>query len=230
MSDPVPSQQLVAVKARRDQTIAVLCESFASDRLTVEEFERRLDVATRAQTLVELESLLADLPALAEATTPAAAPAYTPASRSGKAQTLIAIMGGVERRGAWQPAEKTLLICVMGGAVLDFREVSLPPGETEVTIIAIMGGAEIIVPPGMNVDVGGLAFMGGFSHTQPRPGQAGPNAPVLKIDGFAMMGGVDVQVRAPGETSGDARERMRDERHRLRDERRRLRDEWRRGR
>ena len=225
---PLPGQ-LIAVKAWRDQTITALCDHFANDRLTVEEFERRLDVATRAQTLPELETLLADLPSESITAAPEAAARQmtAPGMHSRDSQTLIAVMGGVERRGAWQPARKTTLIAVMGGAILDFREVQLPPGETEITIIGMMSGAEIIVPPEMNIDVGGIALMGGFSHSQQRPGTASANAPVLKIDGFIMMGGVD--VRAPGESARDARERTRDERHRLRDERRRLRDEWRRS-
>jgi hypothetical protein len=231
MPDPTPSQQLVAVKARREQTITALCDHFANDRLTVEEFEQRLDIATRALAVPELEALLADLPS--QATTAAAGTtsmASAPARHSTtKPQTLIAVMGGVERRGAWQPAQKTLVIAIMGGAVLDFREVQLPPGETEVTIIALMGGAEIIVPPDMNIDVGGLALMGGFSHSQPRGGSPPPGAPILKIDGFAMMGGVDVQVRLPGESESDARYRSREDRRRYKDEQRRLRDEWRRG-
>ncbi len=222
MPDPEPTgQQLVAIKARRDQTIAVLCEHFAHDRLTVEEFEQRLDVATRAQAVSELEGLLSDLPSLVRQNEPATAQATAPApgQHHRAQQTLVAIMGGVERRGQWQPAAKTMIIAVMGGAVLDFREVQLPPGETEVTIIAIMGGAEIIVPPEMSIDVSGIAIMGGFTHQHNRPSNA-PAGPILKVDGFAMMGGVDVQVRQPGETPTDTRRR-------LRDERRRLKDEWR---
>jgi predicted membrane protein len=56
----------------------------------------------------------------------------------------------------------------MGGAELDFREVDLPPGETEVFIICMMGGAEIIVPPDLAVDASGIAIMGGFEHAAPQ--------------------------------------------------------------
>ncbi|HEX6558428.1 MAG TPA: LiaF domain-containing protein [Longimicrobiales bacterium] len=222
MTDPRPSGQLVAVKLKRDQTIAALCEHFAKDRLTMEDFERRLDVATRSESVPELESLLSDLAPATPAAAPVVASAPAPPAHLRAEQTLIAIMGGVERRGMWSPAQKTTVIAFMGGAVLDFRDVQLPAGETEVNIIAFMGGAEVIVPPGMNVDVGGVAFMGGFSHSQHRAPGAQAGAPLLKIDGFAMMGGVDVQVRNAGESVADARDRLRTERHRLRQERRRL--------
>lgn len=215
-SGPLP----VALKLQREKTIAALCDHFSNDRLTVEEFEQRLDVANRALTVPDLELLLADLPTPAPAP---ALPAVSPLPRTAhvrEQQTLVAIMGGVERRGSWVPAKQTYVLAVMGGAMLDFREVQLPPGTTEVMIVALMGGVEVIVPPGMNVDTGGFAIMGGFAHRHGFPPANDPNAPLLRINGFALMGGVDLQVRLPGESARDANSRLRDERRRLRDERR----------
>jgi len=218
---PEPAHLPVALKEHRDRTITALCQHFANDRLTVEEFEQRLDVANRAGAVSDLDALLSDLPATTSPA-PAAMPfAAAPTSHIRDQQTLVAIMGGVERKGRWQPARSTLVVAVMGGAELDFREVQLPPGETEITLICVMGGAELIVRPDMNIDTGGFAIMGGFaSRHDVQPGHD-PNAPVLKINGFALMGGVDLQVRLPGETGRDARHRQRDERRRLRDENRR---------
>lgn len=222
MSEPTGSGLPVALQARREQTIAALCGHFAQDRLTLEEFEQRLDVANRASTLPDLDSLLSDLPALASAAVPAPAAApVRPPTHLREDQTLFAIMGGVDRRGHWQPARNTTVITLMGGASLDFREAMLPAGATEITIIAVMGGAEIIVPPGMQVDVGGLAIMGAFEHTENVSGPPAPDAPLLRIDGFVLMGGVEVQVRLPGESAKDTKRREREEKRRQRDERRR---------
>lgn len=218
--DPSESTGLPAVplQARREQTIATLCEHFSKDNLTLEEFERRLDAAHRVQTMPELVGLLQDLPALQTMTTPAttSASANVPkVSRHAREhQHFISVMGGVDRRGHWQPAQKTYCYSFMGGASLDFREAVMPPGETEVTIIAIMGGAEIIVPPGMRVDCDGIAIMGGFDHRE-EIGHADPQAPVLKINGFALMGGVEITVRKPGESAKDARRRRREEQKHL---------------
>jgi hypothetical protein len=218
MSDtPAPLPAPGALKTQRDETIAALCNHFASDRLTVEEFEQRLDIANRALTLPELNTLLADLPAFETAARPALAPA--PVAHLRQQQTLVAVMGGVERRGRWQPAQQTYVVTLMGGAVLDFREVRLPPGETEISVFCLMGGIEIIVPPDMNTDIGGFAIMGGFAHRHDPPASPHPDAPVLKINGFAMMGGVDLTVRQPGESAGEARKRVKAER-KNRDQRR----------
>lgn len=193
-----------------------LTTAFANDALDVAEFERRLDIAHRATALAELDALLADLRPAA-ATPPAPAPLRTSPALAAdvpESQTLVALMGGVERRGHWTPARRTQLFALMGGAMLDFREARLGEGVTEVDIFACMGGVEIIVPPGLSVDVGGTAIMGGFSHAAPSP--TSPGAPVLRVGGFVLMGGVEVKVRQPGETAKDAHRREREERKRLR--------------
>jgi hypothetical protein len=60
-------------QAERDEMVRVLAAHFADGRLTVEEYEERVEAALVARTGRDLEPLLADLPA----TDPAPAPAQT---------------------------------------------------------------------------------------------------------------------------------------------------------
>jgi len=201
----------------RQVTIDALCEHFANDVMGVEEFERRIDSAHRAATVAELKELLRDLPGSdlpapvseGPAPTPAARHAFrmAPAGQVRERDIVVAILGGASRRGAWTPARKNFAFTMMGGAELDFREALLPPGVTEVQVFAMWGGIEIIVPPGMNVESHGVGIMGGFDHlTDVAPD---PNAPTLRVTGFALMGGVEITQRYPGESGRDARRRRR---------------------
>jgi hypothetical protein len=62
-----------------------------------------------------------------------------------------------------------------------------------------------------------MGIMGGFDHAADR-GAPDPLAPTLRISGVALMGGVDITVRNPGESARDARRRRRHERReRVRD-------------
>jgi hypothetical protein len=215
----------VALEQVRERTISDLCEHFAADHLGDSELERRLDQAHRAATLEDLRTLVSDLPVLHESAAPARAPGVTVArpENVSESQTIVAIMGGAVRRGQWTPPRSLNVFAVMGGAELDFREAALAPGVTEVNVFALMGGVEITVPPGLNVEVNGIAIMGGFDHRASTPPPSDPNAPVLRIGGFALMGGVEIKARYPGEKEGDARRRERDERRQLRREVRRIR-------
>ena len=105
----------------------------------------------------------------------------------------------------------------MGGIVLDFREALLLPGVTEIHVLALLGGAQIIVPPGLSVEVSGTAIMGGFGHVERIPEQLDPDRPVLRVHGLAIMGGVAVETRLPGESEAEAHRRRRRNRRERRD-------------
>jgi hypothetical protein len=211
----------------RQQAIDALCEHFANDALSVEEFEKRVDLAHKAESSDELRKLLQDLPTgdlpirrdEVSLTHPPRAEATIPSSRVKERGLMVAALGGVERKGRWIPARTSYAIALMGGLSLDFREALLPPGETEVWIFTLMGGAEIIVPPGLTVESDGIAIMGGFEHREDSSITNDPNAPILRLKGFALMGGVDVSIRYPGESVRDAKRRLKE----IRREQRRLR-------
>jgi hypothetical protein len=73
-----------------------------------------------------------------------------------------------------------------------------------ITINAVMGGADLKVNPHTQVVMEGTGILGGSSG----PGDSTPpeldaNSPVVRIRGFALMGGVSVSRRpAPGQKKG----------------------------
>lgn len=219
----------------RERTIEALCRHFANDHLSVEEFERRVDRAHQVASAAALDALTRDLPVLpnpaqpsdpdrsaaADATgrdvpAPAPHPARIAPSEQSERGYIIAVMGGVDRKGSWIPARRSLAYTIWGGIVLDFREARLPPGITEVLVVAFMGGVEIIVPPGLRVESGGMAIMGGFDLTDDAPVQSDPDAPILRVNGFALLGGVEITTRLPGESERDAKRRLKEENRRRR--------------
>jgi len=194
---PVPLEQT------RQRIVEQLCDQYAAENLTDTALEDRLTRAYAATTLAALQELVADLPTEAPGTGTALAAARP--ELVSERQVILAVMGGAERKGAWTPPKHLHVITVMGGAGLDFREARFSPGVTDVTCFVLMGGVEIIVPPGVHVELNGFALMGGFGESAGREPPSDPNAPVLRIGGVAVMGGVDLQVRRPGETAGDVR-------------------------
>lgn len=216
----------------RQKAIDALCEHFANDALSVDEFERRVDQAHKAESLDELKKLLADLPSgdlpVRQEDVPGTAiqrpQAAVPASRVKERGFMLAALGGVERKGRWIPARQNYSFSVMGGMVLDFREALLPPGETEVWIFAALGGVEIVVPPGLPVECDGFALLGGFDYGEEAMVAPDPDTPLLRIRGFCLMGGVEVTTRHPGETAREAKRRRRFEKKKRKLERKQLRD------
>ena len=208
----------------RESMVRELSTHFARDHIGVEELERRLDRAYAATSVTELRTLTSDLPGLADQPggLPEAARYPSSAGQHGldvsDGDLVIAIMGGAERRGQWTPPRRLTVVTIMGGAEIDLREATFGVSVTEIFVIVIMGGVEIITAPGTRLDVSGLAIMGGFEGgaSAGNAGSAGgahhPDAPVVKVRGFAMMGGVGTSVRLPGESEKDAKKRLKAER------------------
>lgn len=211
---------------QRQSAVDRLCAHFAADHLETDEFERRLDLAYAARSHNELAVLEQDLPELragaeAEAgsttsgsevmASEAVLGAIVDTSRAAPERDfMLAVMGGTERAGNWTPARRIKVFSMMGGAGLDFRDATFASGEITVTVFSIMGGAEIIVPPGVHVESNGIAIMGGFGAAQQtRP--TNPNAPVIRINGFVLMGGVEIKERHSGESEREAKRRIKAE-------------------
>jgi hypothetical protein len=80
---------------------------------------------------------------------------------------------------------------MFGGVELDLTRSTFAQAESEIIAVAVMGGVEITVPEGLTVHVDGVGIFGGFDQKAEGPGQ--PGAPVLRIKGAALFGGVEVK-------------------------------------
>jgi hypothetical protein len=180
--------------AERDVTLKILNDNAAVGRLTLDELEERAGQAMTAKTRGELAVLTSDLPAEG-----AARPVQAPAA--GKpVRWLVAIMGGGHRRGRFRAVGRINAIGIMGGDEIDLREAEIEGGELTLNLFSLMGGANVYVPDTIEVDLGGFSIMGGNEvrgyDRIPRPG-----APVVRINGFALMGGATI-YRLPAQARG----------------------------
>ena len=191
--------------ASREQVVQDLAEHFAQDRLTLPEYERRVELAYRAGSDDALRDLLSDLtpPAPVRFAQPSAvaAPDQTrvAARTSTKAKNFFALMSGVVRRGTWTVPARIRAFACMGGIGLDLRDAKLVAPVTDIWVFALMGGVEIIVPPDVRLESDGFAIMGGFEDQLKEAASNDPNAPVIRVHGLAIMGGVEARVAGPDE-------------------------------
>jgi hypothetical protein len=221
---PVAAPTAARLEQKRESVVRQLCAHYAHDHLNDAELQQRIDQAYQSSSLAALDELCADLPSVEvelDETGLDAPGSPVALARPGEvrdSQVIAAIMGGVERRGSWTPPRKLTAIALMGGLELDFREARFAPGATEVNIFVMWGGVDIVVPPGVRVEANGIAIMAGWEQPE---GDAVPlraDAPTLRLNGIALMGGVSLSTRLPGESPREARQRRRlerEQRHRL---------------
>ncbi|MFE9101426.1 DUF1707 SHOCT-like domain-containing protein [Actinomadura geliboluensis] len=190
-----------ASDADRDEVADRLREALAEGRITPEEHAERIDAVYKAKTYAELAPVLSDLPdeqpprpRVDLRKEPALAP---PPPQS---PNLVAIFAGVERKGRWLVEPTTNVSCVFGGADLDFRQAVLSQSEVTVNVTCVFGGVNMIVPPGVRVIGSNTSVFGGTE--LPEDDTADPGAPVIRITGMLLFGGISVSRRAAGEKDG----------------------------
>jgi hypothetical protein len=191
LSGPADHSLMRVSDSDRDQAADVLREAAGHGRITMDELDERLELAYAARTYADLAALTRDLPGPAQAPS-AVQPAM--AGRIGgtpRSKLSVAIMSGARRKGRWVVPRTYVGVAVMGGIELDLREAQFSEPEVTIHAYTLMGGIEITVPEDIDVDVSGIAFMGGFDHNASGPGA--PGAPRVRVIGFALMGGVDVR-------------------------------------
>lgn len=197
---PDPREMRVS-NADRERVAKILNDSMAEGRLTVAELEERLDKVYAAKTFGDLEPLTRDLPVGNQAhavalPTPAPSPVNRVGGR-GTSSTAIAIMSGTDRKGVWTVPPTFTAVAMMGGVEIDLTDARFEDAETTIQAFALMGGIDIFVPEDITVQVNGTGFMGAFENHAQDQAQPLPGAPLVRITGLALMGGVDVKRRKP---------------------------------
>ena len=232
-----PTERPIALDEAREKAIDLLSECFAQDRITMEDFERRVTLVQEAGSLPELGKALERLRGRAQGAVQAGAVqagdlaavarmgADLPAGRIRPTDRAVAVFSETKRSGPWIPARRNTVAAVMGSMVLDLREALLGPGETLFTVTAVMSSVEVVVPPGLHIECSGSAILGSFEQRGTRSVLPLGDMPLVRIDGFAVLSSVEIEYRHPGESKREARRRRRREKR----ERRRLRRAQRRG-
>ncbi|MGH3423040.1 MAG: DUF1707 SHOCT-like domain-containing protein [Streptosporangiaceae bacterium] len=195
LSGPADRGVMRVSDADREQAAEVLREAAGQGRISMDELDERLELAYGAKTYADLAAVTHDLPQPGAALSPAGTAAPGRIGGTPRNKFSVAIMSGARRFGSWVVPQRYVAVAVMGGVELDLREVLFSEPEVTIHAYTVMGGIEIIVPEDIEVDVSGIAFMGGFDHNS--SGAGVPGAPRLKVIGFALMGGVEVRRKPP---------------------------------
>lgn len=200
--------------AEREDVVGALRAAAGEGRLTLEELSERVESAYVARTDADLAVLLEDLPQAAPGLRPAPVRPATLEEADEGTDWVVAVMGGAERKGRWRLGRHVAAVAVMGGVELDLREAQITAPEVRITTVSIMGGVEVYVPEGVDVQCSGFSLMGGTSGPRTRE-PLPPGAPVVRIRAFNLMGGTDIRRRKVREIVAEKREERRARRRHL---------------
>jgi predicted membrane protein len=103
----------------------------------------------------------------------------------------FSMLSGSELRPMSRPFRGADLSAVLGGVNLDLTSARMEGDTARIDVFAFCGGIEIHVPPDWTVTSKVATLLGGFSDKR-RPTTTLPTKTLI-IDGFAIMGGIEVK-------------------------------------
>ena len=193
---PVPS-----LSQLRERAIEQLSAHFAQDDLTLEELERRIERAYRAENAVELDALTADLRERATLPSPPRSAPQSVAARTDAGtpeyDRILAVMSETRRTGLWSVPQRLDLVSIMSDTRIDLSSADLPDGVVDVHVRAVWTSLKIILPPGLRVVNRMSAFMASVTNDTDEVA-APPSGPVVRLTGLALMAEVKLIVADRG--------------------------------
>jgi hypothetical protein len=221
------SNNLVALERARVAARARLGEGYAHDLLDADELDRRLDALEQAATTADVAVLVDDLAAPVAVIDPAVGPteapslALVPLDQVAPAARIRAYFAETKRVGPWMPARDNEVRAVFASVRLDLREAQLAPGVTHFAVDVVMAELELIVPPGLPVDVECSALFGEVDQDEAVSGTPMGSDARIRVTGRVWFGSISVREQQIGESKSEARKRRKAERKRLTEEKRR---------
>ena len=191
----MPDDSLPALRASdadRERHAEILRTATGEGRLTMEELDERLDQVYASKTHAELERLIVDVVVPGDHGGVQMAKRMPVNRRESGTNWLVSVMSGHDRKGRWRVGRDLKVINIMGGSDIDLNDAELVDDRVQMTVFSLMGGADVRVPEGLNVECSEFAFMGGngiqLGDTRPDPG-----GPTLHLRVISIMGGTDVK-------------------------------------
>lgn len=165
----------------REGVIARLNAAVAEGRLTLSEFEERVDGVLKARTFGEVEPFVADLPDV-------------PAVAASDVVELRSHAGSIKRKGRWSVPRKLVVQSKAGSVKLDLRHAAIPHRVVEIELATQAGSTVIVLPPGSTANIDRVNSTAGQAKLKvPAMPEPGATAPHLIVSGSTFAGSLTVR-------------------------------------
>lgn len=186
--------EMRASDADRDRIADILREALAEGRLTADEHAERVEGVLNAKTVGELELFVRDLPAAHQArTAPApnrpAAGAVPPEAD----ENVVAVFSQAMRKGRWRAGRRLHAYAIFGSVEIDLSEAIFEYQHVVIKAVSVFGNVEVHVPENVSLRGTGGGVLGNFEVDT--LDSAEPDAPVVYVDGWAVLGNVEARPR-----------------------------------
>lgn len=171
--------------ADRERIVAHLHSAVGEGRLSIVEFQERVEGVLRARTYDEVEPYVADLPA----------PPLPPAVQKDVAE-LRSRATSIKRKGRWNVPRRLLVRATAGSVKLDFTQAVIASSVVEIDLNVTGGSTTLVLPPGASVDADDVVLTAGGLHVRGFPSDpAAGSGPHFVVTGSQRAGSLTVRTQ-----------------------------------
>lgn len=190
------------VEQVREEVIDQLIMNYSHGVISAEAFERRLDEAIDSGDHQVLAELVSDLTLQPDAQYQAMrersfAPNYPGrAADSGDReadQRVVSVLSSSQRSGQWLVPAELSVLNVLGSVELDFSDAVFQHQHVTIRVANWLGSLDVKVTEQMNVVSDMHNVIGSVENKA--PSIAGRQAPTISIEGYSVLGSVDVGLK-----------------------------------
>jgi hypothetical protein len=191
----------------REEGIRVLSAAFASDRLTLDQFESRLVLVRQAPNRATLDAILADLTPSGEFAFPTglvALPDHTGVAGHELAPVepaellrIKTVMGSSKRAGSWTVPLRLELQVLLGELTIDLRDAVFCSDVLDIDVHVLFGSLTLIVPAGTQVENESEERFSSSSHSVRSTKGIARLGLLIRITGQVRWSSFDIKEKRP---------------------------------
>lgn len=181
----------------REEVIDQLIMNYSHGEISLEAFEKRLDIAMESNDALVITKLAADLPLTVDSHYQQKkhnALGTHPTIGDTKAlDKLVNILSSSTRDGQWNVPKHITLYNVLGSDELDFTEAKFTSANVKITVFSVFGSVKIKVPEDINVHTNVNCIASSLkknTHVE-----FDPSAPTISLEGKFIFSSLDVHVK-----------------------------------
>lgn len=197
MSDIIPEKRKYGVPEFRDKIIRRLETAYADNKLELEEYERRLELAYKAEFMEDLEVLVHDFPTLQQTMDRGIDQDISEADDIAK----VALIGDQHLGPENFYKGRIQTLSILGDINIDIRRFRNCQDPIRIKIHSFIGDIRIIIPRGMKVKNRLKSFLGDYKLVRNEEQSAQEKAfeeskGACILEGFSLLG--DISIREEG--------------------------------
>jgi hypothetical protein len=105
---------------------------------------------------------------------------------------IVSVFGDITHAGSWPTTDRMSPAAVFGDIDLDFRQATVPVDRITITAVAPFGNIEVLLPDGVQADVGGFILFGS-KKVAVGCAVASDSDPAIRVRGFTLFGSLKVR-------------------------------------